>query len=315
MNRKDIQELRVHCGFPALTLITTCEKGKVATVLKALLQQAGGEAIHEQIADRCEELLAQLSCPVHPYKSALFIDKHRAKAFIVPPEVPDCAVIDTTFRLDALIKTLNQLRRYWVIDCLGKAPRIIEGIEDALLETQSACIFVSDEEEYDLFDRCISTYLEQDSLPICIVGDAAATQRFELLAPYADSLIGHVRAKEDAWPLVQRWYVKEVEKIFHYLADGRPDVDFLVNLHTIIDAARQGQIATLVLEEDYVRNACEHPVSRAVLINQSCPTGYLSISLIEELMENVRAKGGRIFLAPTGSLHQYGRLVALASWL
>lgn len=316
MNRKDLQELRIHSGFPALTLITTCEKGTVRTALEKLLKEAEDSHWTKTVADRCEELVGRLTCPTKPFKSAFFIDKHGGKAFVVPPEVPNDAVCDTTFHLDALTATLNRLMRYWVIDCTGKAPRLLEGVEGLFIDPHSSCVFVEneDDEAFDLFDRCIGGYLEQDRLPICIVGGAKEAQRFELLAPYTSSITAHVPHLDDVWPAMQRWHAASVEKTLSNVAAGRPDVDFLINAHAIIDAARQGQIAVLALEEEFARQGCEHPVTRSVLINESCPPGYLTIELIDEIIENTRAKGGMVFLLPAGSITQYGRLVAFTSW-
>lgn len=314
MNRKDIQGLRVHSGFPAFTLVIPCEKGRVKEALKDLLKQAEDSRWADIVAERCHELLDKLVCPTKPFKSAFFIDKHRAKAYVVPPEVPDCAICDTTFHLDPIIAVLNRINRYWIIDCTGPVPRLFEGVEGALIEPQSACIFVGDQEEYDLFDRCTGLYLEQDRLPICLVGPPQATQRFEFLAPYAHSIFAHVADYDDVWPAMQRWYASSAEKILNDIAHGRPDVDFLVNVNSIVDAARQGQISTLVLEEELARQGCEHPVTRSVVTESHCPPGFLSIDLIQEIIENVRSKGGNVFLLPAGSIAQHGRMVAFTAW-
>lgn len=315
MNRRDIQELRIHCGFPAITLVMPCQERKVREALKSLVDQAQNSEWADAVMARTTELLSQLSCPVKPFKTAIFIDKYRAKAFVVPADVPDCAVCDTTFCLDEIVKALNRQHRYLVIDCTNKAPKLLEGFGEHILEVQNACVIMDDGPAIDLFDRCIANFLEQDRLPICVVGPAQATQHFEFLAPYADFIIAHVADRSEAWPAIERWQASKVEHVMKKVGDGRPDVDFLSDVHAIIDQARQGLVRFMAIEEGYVREGCEHPVTRAILLNSECPTGYVTVPLIDEITESVRSKGGMVLLMPSGTLGNYGHMVAFTDFL
>lgn len=319
MNRKDIQELRVHCGYPAITVIMACDKKNVQDALIKVLEQLNDDALGTTIKQRCSDLISHFSCPIKNTKVALFIDKHRARSYIVPNSVPDTTACDTTFKLDTLLTTMNHTFRYWIIDCTKETPVLLEGMDDVIHELAGTCTTFSDQEcalnhnKNRCFDNCFSYYLEQDRLPIVIAGTAQQTLRLRLLAPYADLVAVRVENLEDIWPTVQRWHTAEVEKMLKRIANGFKDQDYFTDINDILTYARQGTVKELIIEETYARPGCEHPVTRAVLFNKTCPHDYITISAIEQIIESVRSKGGSVFIVPDGSLHDYGRMVAFLS--
>lgn len=319
MNRKDIQELRIHAGYPAITIIMPCETKAAQEALKKILDTLTEESVSAMIKNRSEELLAHFNCPIPGTKVALFIDKHRARAFMVPAATPDIVACDTTFKLDALLTVMNYTFRYWVIDCTAEVPVLLEGMADIINKLSETCTSFTDQEcslahnKNRCFDTCFTSYLEQDRLPIVIVGSAEQTLRLRLLAPYTDLVAVRVEAQADVWPAIQRWHAAEIEKFLKRVATGLPGQDYLTDINEILVYARQGDILQLVIEEGYARPGCEHPITRAVLFNQSCPHDYVAISAIEQIVESVRSKGGTILIVPDGSLLDYGRMIGFLS--
>lgn len=319
MNRKDIQELRIHAGYPAITIIMPCEQKKVQEALIRVLDTLEDESVATVIKAKSAELLAHFGCSIPGTKVALFIDKHRARAFIVPVATPDIVACDTMFKLDALITTMNYMFRYWIIDCTSEVPALLEGMADIINRLADTCTSFIEQEcalahnKNRCFDTCFTTYLEADRLPIVIIGSAEQTLRLRLLAPYTDLVAVRVESQEDVWPAIQRWHAAEIEKFLKRVATGLPGQDYLADINDILVYARQGDIRQLVIEEGYARPGCEHPVTRAVLFNKSCPHDYVTISAIEQIVESVRSKGGSILIVPDGSLLDYGRMIGFLS--
>lgn len=316
MNRKDIQELRVHSGYPAITIIMPCDKKGVQDAVIKVLDELTDAAVAQVIREKSTELLSHFSCPLKGIKIALFIDKHRAHSFVVPDVVPTTVSCDTTFKLDAIQTALNHTFRYWIIDCTHEVPSLAEGMGELVNELSQTCTVFTDAEctlkhnKNRCFDTCFNAYFEQDQLPIAIVGTAQQTLRLRLLAPYADMVVARVENVADIWPAMQRWHAAEVEKMLKNIAAGIPEEEYIADINDILIYARQGSVAQLVIEDSYARPGCEHPVTRAVLFNKSCPLDYVAISAIEQIIESVRSKGGNILIVPDGSLRDYGRMIA-----
>lgn len=316
MNRKDIQGLRVHCGYPAITIVMQCDKKNVQNALVKILTQLTDSDMATVVRQKSTDLLTHFSCPLQNIKIALFIDKHRARSFIVPEATPDIIACDTTFKLDAIQNVLNRTFRYWVIDCTSEQPILLEGMADLVNELANTCTTFSDaactleHNKNSCFDDCFNAYLEQDKLPIVIVGNAQQTLRLRLLAPYTDLVIARVENRSDVWPVVQRWHAAEIEKMLKTISTDMPNQDYVADINDILTYARQGMVKKLVIEESYARPGCEHPVTRAVLFNKNCPTDYVAISVIEQIIESVRSKGGSVLIIPDSSLSDYARMIA-----
>ncbi|KKT23256.1 MAG: hypothetical protein UW09_C0004G0001 [candidate division TM6 bacterium GW2011_GWF2_43_87] len=318
MNRKDLQELRVQCGYPAITVIMSCDKKRVTDTVKKLLDEIREVVFPPDAIQRISQMLESLTCPIIPLKIAIFIDKHRARFFWVPAQVEDVAACDTSFKLDGIGLVLNHTLRYWVVDCTahkGGSPLLIEGMEDQLLDLQDSCVLFDTKNcasKDSCFFACFNTYLEQDPLPTVFIGCAEQQELAKIFSPYQGWLVGHIENREEAIPTINRWYNTEIEKILKKI-EQPGESDFIIDIKEIISSARQGFVTLLAVEKGYMRAGCEHHVTRAVLLNTQCPLGYHPISAIDELIEEVRSKGGSILFVPDGSLIKYNRMVAFIS--
>lgn len=322
MNRKDIQELRVHCGYPAITIIMPCDKGQIELMLQKLLDDVREvePEVLKTIKDQSKRLIDAFACPMGAFKIALFIDRHRGRSFAVPLDVPDVAVCDTSFRLDAILSLLNRTFCFWVIDTTGRTPRLLEGMGGTLNELDALCITFDKAvcpytQQESCFDACVNHFLEQDRLPLCIVGKAEKIERLAILAPYAEQIVMRVTSLEEVVPAMERWHAAETERVLNRITTGKHGEDFISEFQKILVAARQGFVQLFVVEQGYMRAGCEHPVTRAVLLNTQCPTGYVSISAIDQLIEAVKSKGGRVLVVADGMLTTYGKMVAFTNLL
>lgn len=310
MNRRDIQELRVHVGYPAITIIMPCNKDNIKLKFIELVESIDSkEPLLERIKDQFDMMFAALTCPLEKFKIGLFVSKHSARLYVVPFDVPDIALCDKVFALDHISAQLNRLQRYWVVDCDAKELALFEGIAKDLLAVETSHIQcdISD----DNFKRLcgLNEYLEQDNLPICLVGTPESLKTCLAQSPFRDRVVVRVTEMNDVWSSMQRYFKEKANlHIAHLESESKVVVS---DIDEIIAAARQGHVRTLLVEEGYDLRGCEEGVSRHILHKEECPVGYEAISLVDSIIEFVRSKGGTVVIVPDASLKQYDRMAAL----
>jgi len=314
MNRKHIQQLRVHTG-PALTIICSCKKNILENAVEkaeTLLSEQGQTRLLNQL------YLAQkgILCPLnHEHKLALFVDEHRALSFLIPNDVPDTVTVNRSFIVDPIIASLCHKRRYWVIDCTNEVPLLREGCENFVNELSAECITAlhscpTDVRPEFCFDQCIGQYLESDQLPIFVVGDVHETTYFTLLAPYQEQIVAHVPTIDTAWPAYQAWYEERTTYMLDKIKSSRTGIDFITEIPQLLEFSYQGHITTLLIEEHYHHIICQHRLTGAITQSDHCPIGYEEADLVEKLLLNICAKGGEMLFVPDQSLAQFGHIAA-----
>lgn len=316
MNRKDLQELRIHYGYPAITIIMHCDIEQLAQTLIHTIDEAKISQNTELTRAQCHTIISTLQCPPGSnYKIALFVDKHQARAFIVPAEVPNIVDCTTMFKLDAVANALNRQRCYWVIDYTAEQPTLLEGMNDVIAPIYSAqlCELPMTNVTQNCFEQMANRYFEQDHLPICIIGPESKATEYKHLKTYTHNIVAHVRTNEEIWPAIQRWYAAEIERLLKKIAHGSDGHEYISGIDAVLLESRQGSIYTLFVEESYMRAGCEHLVTRAIRMGAACEEGYIAISVIDQLIETVHAKGGRIIMAPDGCLKAHERMVAFTT--
>ena len=316
MNRRDIQILRIYTGGPAITIIMPYDKEKIKKTFESLMSLADADdAILASMQGHFETLYEHLI----PYKEArtvaIFVNKYAAYLFWLPFDMPEIAVCDTTFKLDDLVAKMNRERRYWIFDCTAEKMALLEGTNDFIMEVDKSCTQI--DESGALFDRkgsinSLGDYLEQDPLPICLVGLPEDTLAITLDAPFRDHIVAHTPFLEDA-PVVMRMYFENlVNRVLEDIKGPKPAVEYVNALRDIITAARQGQVKIVMFEKGYHLHACQEQVTQEVLLDlQECPLGYQKVSLIDQIIESVCSKGGQLFVVPGGTIEEYGRIVAI----
>lgn len=315
MNRRDIQILRIHVGGPAITLVMPCDKEKIQKKFNELIHQAtADDAIIASIFGHFEVLYDHLVCPLEKTMVALFVNKYAAYLYRLPFEMPEIAVCAKTFKLDPIVAQLNRLQRYWVFDCSAEKMKLLEGIGDFLMEIDKAHAQI--DESGILFDRkghitSLGDYFEQDHIPICLVGEPQEMYSVSMDAPFREQIVAQAATLYDIPSLMNKYFKKRIYELLENIKQMKPELQFITDLPEIIEAARQGQIKTLLFEKSYQLDACEEQVTRQILTEQACPLGYQKISLIDQIIESVCSKGGELLVAPDGSLSEYHKMVAI----
>lgn len=317
MNRRDIQELRIHVGYPAITIIMPCDKKRIKEKFAEIVNNLDCEVqLVTSLLAQFDVVYDQLMCPSEKATVALFVNKYLARIYFLPFELKEVATTGHTFKLDLIIGALNRLQRYWVIDCTGGQAKLLEGTEDFLTDVEQAYIGIDSPDNPVKYSSHLKDYerhcLEQDVLPICLLGDSKARSLYMVQSPYRERIFAEVDNPVAIWPVMQGYFKQEQNALLKKLQDGVEGTSYVVRIQDILSAARQGEVGELLVEQSYHFDACEEEVTRKVLTgNATCPVGYQKISLVDQIVEAVRSKGGKVIIVPDGSLLEFRRLVAL----
>lgn len=317
MNRRDIQELRIHVGYPAITLIMPCDKKRIKEKFIELVNDVTSEEpLITSLLGQFDVLYDQLVCPADNATIALFVNKYLARIYFLPFAMKEMAASGHTFKLDMLIAGLNRQHRYWVVDCSGGQVRLLEGTKDFLVDVDQAFIGIDAPDNPVKYVLQLRDYardcLEQDVLPICLLGEPVERKKFILQSPHRDRVVAEVDNPLAIWPAMQSYFEQEQRVLFATLHNGVKGTNYVDRIQDILSAARQGQVSDLLVEQSYHFDACEEKVTRHVLTKKAvCPVGYQKVSLVDQIIESVRSKGGRVIIVPDGLLLEFRRLAAL----
>lgn len=316
MNRCDIQILRIHVGYPAVTLVMPCNRELIkAKFMDIINHRSGDDALIASMVVHFDSMLDALTCAAHESSVALFVNHYGARCYHLPFQMPELVACDQTFKLDQIIARLNRLQRYWVLECAEGALRLYEGVEATLIEVHASHVVV--DTAGSLFVRRagasgLGDYFEQDRLPICLVGPADAAHECVMDSPFRERVVRTVQEMSDVWPAMEEYFAQRRADMQGVVGSMSAGVDYVTDLAMIVKEARIGAVARVFFEVDYHLDACEEEVTRQVITDAvQCPVGYQRISLIDQILESVCAKGGVLIPVPSGSLNNYGRLVAM----
>ena len=238
----------------------------------------------------------------------------------------EIAYVGDGFILDGVRRCLNRTQRYWVISYNRKQPRIYEGYGNAQIDIAEARIdetgndFIAEFKErtkekspadlWQSLNAYLQHYYEHDRLPLFILTDDDEEQRdVQEFSAYRDYITAYLRQFEDLWPALQNVYAHDIERAFSYLHEDSEE--HTSDLKDIIKAARSGLVHTLLIEAGYDKAGCEDPVTRGITEASRCHGSSIPVSIIDELIEAVRSKGGTLLFVPEGTLSSYGGIVAI----
>jgi hypothetical protein len=301
MNRKNIQQLRVHVG-PAVSIISSCDQAAISLIFARAAEEIA-QAGAADFVQRLHFLQKGFICPVRAeQKLAVFIDKHRAQAFLVPNDIPDALVIGTSFFLDSIIKSLAVKRRCWVFDSTTHVPVLRECVEGFVNMASAECsVFFDDSEdathrqESDSFMRCAQDYLEADRLPIIFLGQSVGLDMYEQLLPYTHGSVGSVGSIDDVWSGFLHWYTQTLDSCLAHPSTEQTSLRGCTDLTQLMEYAHQGYVVKLIVRANYRVLACQHQVTGQIISRQSCLAHQEPVDMVLELIMRVRAMGHMVF--------------------
>jgi hypothetical protein len=277
---------------------------------------------------------------------AIFASAEYTASFLLPFPVRQRVVIDQSFAIRDIVFSLNRRQRYWLLVLSEKPSRLYQGLDQELEEiTQSGFPLTHTgpggseplpggfgirrsayRDEYDRkffrqVDAALGEVLGESQDPLFVAGVDRNLAFFQEVSQRAGSVAGTLQGSYDStplaelvarvWPLVEVHAASQRQQAHTELEAAAAVGQIRAGLAAIWPAAIDGRGALLLVERDVHAPArltqdgrSLQPVANGVAIAAS--EGFEDA--IDELIEIVLEKGGRVVFTANGRLEGYGRI-------
>ena len=277
---------------------------------------------------------------------AIFVNKHTSKIFYLPFKVLERVIIDETFATRDLVFAINRSPRYWVLVLSEKPTRLFEGFHDTLNEIKNNDFpFVYEEpgeseslpggrdiknptyradQSKNFFrnvDNKFNKYFKEEKLPIGLLGVDKNLAFFKEVASNNEHVITSVSGNYDKlsphelskiiWLPVKKKLDEARQNIFERLDNAIRLKKFVSGIDEVWQTAQQGKGETLVVEEDYRESAKIDSKTQHLILTDKKDQADVTEDAVDEVIEKVIAKGGKVVFVNNDSLEKYSRIAMI----
>ncbi len=276
----------------------------------------------------------------------IFVNQDVAQKHYLPFTLPERVIIDENFFTRDLVFALNRSPRYWVLALSEQPTRLFEGVRGDLEEVRygafpmthggpgGATTLPSDpavnaslyrDEHHRAFfrnvDNELTAILAKDPLPIALVGVDRYLSFFSEVARNADKVIASLRGNHDTtsahelgkliWPPVKEALAAQRKQVLDELDAAIGAQRCASTIGEVWRLAHEGRGAVLIVEEDF-----HYPARVAAdgmgLEPIETPTDPTDLDdAVDEVIEIVLAKGGRVVFVDDGTLPQHDQIALI----
>jgi len=273
---------------------------------------------------------------------ALFANKDFAARFDLPFPVTERVVVDESFATRDLVFAMNRSPRYYVLVLSEQPTRLFEAVRDRLEESRAGKFPIEHKgpggaaampgghgvqqsayrDEYDRkffrqVDEELSKLLADDPLPVVVTGvtrnlafwDEVSANKSHLagtLAGSYDSTSAH-ELGQLAWPVMQEAMAARRAAVLEDLGDAIGANKYAAGIGAAWQMAQEGRGDTLLVEEDFHYSAQSLPCGLLVPAADATLPGFMD-DAVDNLIETVLDKGGRVVFVDNGSLEKHNRV-------
>jgi Bacterial archaeo-eukaryotic release factor family 3 len=276
---------------------------------------------------------------------ALFAGKDEAIAVYLPFKVKARFVIDATFATRDLLFTLNRAPRYRVLVLTEKPARLFEATTNVLTEitekpfpmvhvgpggasklpggqgiNRSAVRDESHRQFFTKVDDALAAIQKEDPLPVVVVGVDRYLAFYQEVTKNPDAIVGLVAGSHDdpkpsalgklVWPVFKAGATLRRTRALMRLNEAVSLNRHASGIDQVWRAAHENRCQTLLVETDF-----EYPADLAPDGDRLLPyTGRGAAALddaVDEVIENVVAKGGEVFFYEPGVLDLHQQIAAV----
>lgn len=276
---------------------------------------------------------------------ALFASKDFSGVYYLPFPVQERVVIDHTFATRDLVFALNRSTQYWVLSLSEKFTRLYSGTRDHLVELKGnsfPMVFEGpggtepmpggygvekssylDERHKNFFREVAKAFGKTagpEPAPLVLAGVDRFIAFYNEVCDHPQIIAGTLTGNHDHTPLSElsrpAWEMMEKHQTrFHTQLLEELDSMAAAKKHAggIDDcwkAAREGRVARLLVEDDFMYPAILGQNGTLSPVADSTLPGVID-DAVDELLEAVIAKGGRIYFLKKGLLSGFGSIAAM----
>jgi hypothetical protein len=275
----------------------------------------------------------------------LAVNAEMAHEYVLPFALAERVVVDDNFFTRDLVRAYNRTYRYWMLSLSEVATRLFAGTREHLDEVVRGGFPMThtgpgglaplpagpganpsrhrDEHHRHFFravERAARPILQADPLPLAIAGVDRYQSFFREVAPNAD-IISTVPGNYDTltphqlgqlvWPSVNHGFAARRNEVLDQLAAAVSRHRSASTLGQVWRLARLGQGAVLVVEDGYHQPARINDSGLLDLDVADTEAPDVLDDAVDEVIETVIAKGGRVVFVEDGALSAHGRIAMI----
>ncbi len=319
---------------------------RVRNLVKQASDRLAGEFNKRDIAPLLEHLdaiVAQINYHYTLDGLAIFANQDFAAKFYLPFTLPERVVVADNFLTRDLVFAMNRTPRYWVLVLTEKPTRLFEGARDTLVEVKEGGFPVvhegpggatslpggfgvnksayRDERHRQFFrtvDDLLKPFMAADPLPLAVVGVDRYQSFFNEVTSHKDFILAtlqgsHARSSAHSlaglvWPLVETGLAERRKQYLAELDKAIGERKVVSTVGEVWRLANQGRGALLLVEEDfhYLGRLDDSGIHLLPADDPDQP-GVIP-DAVDDIIETVLAKQGRVVFVPNGQLDIHQRI-------
>jgi hypothetical protein len=300
----------------------------------------------EPLLSRLEALVAEINYNYALDGLALFVNRDLAQKFYLPFPVKERVVVDQTFLTRDLVHALNRSARYRVLVLSEQLTRLYEGWRDTLMEatangfpmvyegpgvtepmpggfgiSKSAYRDERHRQYFRQVDAALGQMAATDPLPLILAGvdrnqaffnEVSANKNLlaTTLTGSHDKTPAHELAKL-VWPLVQEHLARRSREVLQELEAAVNAGKYASGIDAAWRMAHEGRCAILLVEEDFHYPARVDASGLHLTPADELVGPEVFDDAVDELIETVLDKNGRVVFVENGALAAHQRLAMI----
>ncbi len=318
------------------------QRKKDEIVLKNLVQEAENRLkkkydneTGEMVAQKLIELASNIDARYNFESLALFVSRDVAEFIRMPIAVEERVIIGNNFATRDLIRMLHKELNYYILVLSQEKARLIEAVGNKVTREihngfpmENSFTIAGEGKLYnrerslvieffeDVNDQ-LNTILNDGRLPVFICTVESNYSDFLKAANEEENISGVIEGNKDdedpqnivlsAWPVVEKWYVGNKQKLLTELYESATAGDFETDLTEIWKAIIEGKGRTLYVKEGFFQ-----PANLKNNIVEPVLDGNADFDdIIGEMIEKNQQLGGETVFVSGDELKDYNDLVLL----
>jgi hypothetical protein len=310
------------------------------------LQEECGKREAEPLLEKLNALVAEVNWTYTLDGLAFFVSKDYAARFDLPFDVTERVLIDDSFATRDLVFALNRSPRYYVLVLSGQPTRLFEAVRERLQELQVGEFPMEHEEpggaeplpggygvrrsayrdEYDRqffrkVDEELSKILADDPLPVVVTGvtrnlafwDELSVNKAHcagtLEGSYED--VNHHELGQLVWPIMQQFMADNRARVLDELGEAIGANRYATGIGEVWTLAHKGRGETLLVEEDFHYAGQVDDNGQLLLAEEGADDSDFIGDVVDDLIETVLEKGGRVVFVDNGSLATHNHIALI----
>jgi hypothetical protein len=300
----------------------------------------------EPLLKRLEALVAEIDYEHALDGLALFVNQEIAGKFYLPFPLQERVVVDQTFATRDLVYALNRSPRYWVL-ALGEQPaRLFEGTRDTLVEITGNGFPMTyegpgateplpggfgigksayrDERRRQFFrevDAAFRQVAAAEALPLILAGVDRNLAFFNEVTAHKNLIAAALTGSHDktpahelaklVWPFMQAHTRSERLEVLKVLSAAIGDGKYAAGIISVWRMAQEGRGAILLVEEGFHYPARVEAGGLQLTPAEDPTAPEVIDDAVDELIETVLLKGGRVVFFKDGVLETHQRIAMI----